>query len=420
MLVTPEDLRDEYKISYEPTTQYLEINYYTDDVDDENLIASTTWPYAINDWPDGAQFQLVDEIPNYYIDRYKPVICGGGRFENPSQWWTFDSLTAAGEIAIIYDTLEEPHDPETAMFPKKVIFFNRAPKDPHGRTGTNWTNTYPNISLTRGYNVEPEAVNIYNPYIDIGYKPKEIRRLKIETKAYALNSGNSMGANSHGYDSDSYDYFLGYYGAVASEDVIPELGSSENARQDILLKYKDKDSVSVSEWSPASSGWMAVKGHSVRSAGLVYTTPMPQYFDGWPTMNLNTNMLNEGYNTESVRELVGGWRNGYHSTKGDNYEDLRTYLTYWITRNEGYHRNGSVPGNSFYSLDEQGTPHYDNKDPRITGTWTPHDLNPESLNEQYFSAIVFNPLTITLDAWNNYMEIYDYENSQDPRYIKYI
>jgi hypothetical protein len=51
---------------------------------------------------------------------------------------------------------------------------------------------------------------------------------------------------------------------------------------------------------------MAVKGHSVRSAGLVYTSPMPQYFDGWPTYNLNTNMMNTGYNTESVRELAGG------------------------------------------------------------------------------------------------------------------
>ena len=417
MLITPDDLKDEYKVAYEPVIQYLEVNYYTDDVDEENLIASTTWPYAINDWPDDAQFQLIDELPNTYIDRYKPVICGGGRFEEPSKWWTFETLTAAGEIAIIYDTLEEPHDPDSTSFPKKVIFFNRGPQGANGQTGLNWTQTFPNISLNRSYQVDPDAVNIYNPYIDIGYKPKELRRLKIETKAYALNSGNHMGANSYGYDSDSYDYFLGYYGATSSDDVIPELGSNQSTRENVILKYKDKDSISVSEWSPASSGWMAVKGHTVRSSGLVYTTPMPQYFDGWPSFNLSTSMLNAGYNTESVRELVGGWRNGYHSTKGDNLEDLRTYLTYWITRNEGYHRNGSVPSNSFYSLDEEGKAHYDDIDPRTTGTWTPHDLNPDSQSTTPISAVVFNPLTITLDAWNNYMEIYDYTDSQNPRYV---
>lgn len=417
MLITPEDLKEEYKIAYEPVVQYLDVNYYTDEVDDENLIASATWAYAINDWPDGESFQIVDELPNTYIDRYKPVICGGGRFENPSQWWTFETLTAAGEIAIIYDTLEEPHDPDSASFPKKVIFFNRNDQDNHGQTGLNWTQTFPNISLTKGYQVHPEANNVYNPYIDIGYKPKELRRLKIETKAYALNSGNAMGSNSYGYAGDSYDYFLGYYGAVAQDDVINYLGTNQQAANNILLQYKDRESVSVSEWSPASSGWMAVKGHSVRSAGLVYTTPMPQYFDGWPTYNLNTNMMNTGYNTESVRELAGGWRNGYHSTKGDNLEDLRTYLTYWITRNEGYHRNGSVPTNSFYSIDENGNAIYDNKDPRMTGTWTPNTLNPDAHNDTPISAVVFNPLTITLDAWNNYMEIYDYTDSQNPRYV---
>ena len=111
----------------------------------------------------------------------------------------------------------------------------------------NWTQTFPNISLTRGYQVHPEANNIYNPYIDIGYKPKELRRLRIETKAYALNSGNSMGSNSYGYAGDSYDYFLGYYGAVSQDDVIDYLGSDQQAANNILLQYKDRESVSVSE-----------------------------------------------------------------------------------------------------------------------------------------------------------------------------
>jgi hypothetical protein len=34
----------------------------------------------------------------------------------------------------------------------------------------------------------------------------------------------------------------------------------------------------------------------------------------------------------------------------------------------------------------------------MTGTWTPNTLNPDAHNDQPISAVVFNPLTITLDA----------------------
>ena len=64
----------------------------------------------------------MDELPNTFIDKYKPVICGGGRLNEPEKYWTFDTLVAAGELSIIYDTLEEPHDPESSMFPSKVIW----------------------------------------------------------------------------------------------------------------------------------------------------------------------------------------------------------------------------------------------------------------------------------------------------------
>jgi hypothetical protein len=62
-------------------------------------------------------------LPNTFIDKYKPVICGGGRLNEPEKYWTFDTLAAAGELSIIYDTLEEPHDPESTMFPSKVIWY---------------------------------------------------------------------------------------------------------------------------------------------------------------------------------------------------------------------------------------------------------------------------------------------------------
>ena len=124
MLTTPDDLKAEYKIAYEPVTQYIDINYYTDEIDEDNLIASTTWGIKINNWEDDDEFTIVDELPNSYIDKYKPVICGGGRISNPSQVYTFTSLVALGHIDIVYDTLEEPHDPESTMFPSKVIWYS--------------------------------------------------------------------------------------------------------------------------------------------------------------------------------------------------------------------------------------------------------------------------------------------------------
>ena len=138
MLTTPDDLKSEYKVSYEPQTLYVDINYYTDEVDEENLIASTTWAVKINDWADNEQFTVVDELPNSYIDKYKPVICGGGRISNPSYVYTFETLISTGHIDIIYDTLEEPHDPESTMFPSKVIWYTAE------RGGSaNWQYQYP-------------------------------------------------------------------------------------------------------------------------------------------------------------------------------------------------------------------------------------------------------------------------------------
>jgi hypothetical protein len=42
-LDTPSALRDIYEVYYMPEPYYVDVNYYTDDIDEENLIASTTW-----------------------------------------------------------------------------------------------------------------------------------------------------------------------------------------------------------------------------------------------------------------------------------------------------------------------------------------------------------------------------------------
>lgn len=422
MITTPEDLKAEYKVSYEPVTQYVEIRYYTDEVDEENLIASTTWAVQINNWQDEEQFQVVDELPNKYIDKYKPVICGGGRLALPDQWYTFTTLVNTGHIDIIYDTLEEPHDPENTMFPSKVIYFNRW--NDHGKTGSDWEHTAPNIDF-KYYQPEVSSENIYTPYLDLGYKPKEIGRLRMETKAYSLCNGNSVGSNAstYGYAGDSYEYFLGYYGAIENDTVVVNLGT-ENAASAILLAARghDQESVSASSISPNSSGWMAVKGHGVKVSGFVYTSPLPQYYDGWPVWNLNKNAVNDGFNTESVREIFAGWRKGFYSTGGDNWEDIRTYDDYIAYKEEGFHSNASGAGvthSLWYGLyggennpspSQYNTDYWCKPQRKMSGTW---------LNErgQRYEAVVFNPWTVTIDAYNNFMELYDGDTSNNPEYI---
>lgn len=424
-LTTPEDLKSEYKISYEPVPQFININYYTDVVEEENLIASATWSIQIDEWPDGDQFSLVDELPNHYIDKYKPVICGGGRLENPEFMWTFETLVAAGEINIIYDTLEEPHDPESTMWPSKVLWWTKG----YMRDGhlSDWQHTHPITALDGASDFDP--VNITTPYIDLGYTPKEIGRLRVETKAYALNCGlKNLTVNSYGISSDSYSYFLGYYGALAAEEVDRIVGTTSSAAATILQGAFGNSSTSeYTQWSPNSSGWFAIKGHTPWAGTLSYHSRAPQSFDGWPAWNNSTANFNEGFNRETVREMTGGWRRGYYVTPGNNWEDIVTFENYIINIAEGF---GSAiesppinpPGGTFGDR---------NINQRLTSRWAPErgpfptpskasdfiGLDPKYDPTYPWGMVANNPLTITLDAYNNYIELYDYRNSNNPYYV---
>ena len=81
---------------------------------------------TIDMWHDGEQFQIVDELPNNYVNRYKPVICWGGKLDKPSEQYTFNSLVTTGHIDIVYETKEEPHDPDNADWPSKILWFQTA------------------------------------------------------------------------------------------------------------------------------------------------------------------------------------------------------------------------------------------------------------------------------------------------------
>ena len=77
-LDAPENLKPTYEIVYMPEKQFLDIDYYTDEVHEDNLIASTTWGLAIDELEPGHSYSIIDILPNSYINKFKPVRCNGG------------------------------------------------------------------------------------------------------------------------------------------------------------------------------------------------------------------------------------------------------------------------------------------------------------------------------------------------------
>lgn len=156
------------------------------------------------------------------------------------------------------------------------------------------------------------------PYLDLGYTPKEIGRLRIETKAYSNVDGLTVGANKYGIQSDSYSYFLGYYGGLTRTQVGNHLGV--DGYEGVINEFlTDPERGGLAgDYSPTTSGWFAFKGHEPVGSFFVYTNPYPQSFDGHPAYNLNSNSFNNGHNIESVREITGGFRRGWYGIAGDN------------------------------------------------------------------------------------------------------
>jgi hypothetical protein len=434
MLDNPENLRDEYLISYEPATVYIDINYYTDVSEEENLIASSTWGIKIDDWKEDEQFQLVDELPNNYIDVYKPVICGGGRLAEPEKWYTFTSLVQEGSINIIYETLDEPHDPDSTMFPSKVIWMMDTSSLKASSGKRYWYQIDPVIGT-----LDPEGSysvdNLTIPYLDLGYTPKEIGRLRAEIQAYSLTKACRTSLKSNwSFQSDCYDYFFGYMGAINYDTGTSILGTTPSASTAVITSSSGEMTSSMkSEYSPNSSGWFAVKGHCPIASGFIWTAKFPQTFDGHSAWNNSTSSFNDGFNYETVRELEGGWRNGYYCTLGNDYEEVNTYKDYTIGESDGFgtmklatltwtsaytdkwERRGALSGGKDIDMTLCGNclPTEEMKE------WQAEEAQSfkyKSNNCYWDNRVAFNPITITIDAYNNYLETYDWRNSANPRY----
>jgi hypothetical protein len=199
----PEELKPLYIIAYDCSTEFLPVNYYTDEWDDENLIASTTWSFRLDDFDPEYPFYLVDRLPNTYINKYRPANCGGGILQNSNVSYTFETLTQLEEIAIVYESIAEPHDPIDDSYERKVLYWG----DLCNRVYPSEAEILPGIRNNTV--IEPWRI----PYIDLGYRPKEIGRLRVEWTGASKPIGVASPISSYSRYSSDYTTIFGYRGA---------------------------------------------------------------------------------------------------------------------------------------------------------------------------------------------------------------
>ena len=400
MLDTPEKLRAEYQVVYDTVSVPIEVRYYTDQVDEDNQVASAIWNIKLSDWPDGGMFYLTDELPNKFINAYKPVICWGGELVNPSQQYTVQSLAELGHVDIIYRTKEEPHDPDSTDFPQKVLWFKKDTKDwQHLPTYIPGLNAGPGgIDGAGDSDTDPHRIekNTNTPYLNLGYTPKEIGRLRTELKGYCGNAGISNIAGSWSYATDDFESFFGYTSAVDNKEIYEKQGDGTKGAYTIGVAAKQ-----------ASYGDFTYRGHTIGGGFIVYTNPGPQGYDGHAGFNLNKGALNDGFDLESVREMSMSFRRGKNKIKDIDLNNIVIYPTYIARMYSGYgvyddmnYHEHADPNGSAWRL------------PAEREEWAVKET--PSGNPVYVPGVIFNPITGTMDAYNGYFEMYDYETSNNP------
>lgn len=359
-LTNPEDLKESYTIAYMPEPETIEINYYTDDVDEENLVGSTTWDIQIDDLDPRFTYSIAEILPNSYINKFKPMICNGGVIQGADVAHTFETLVAQGHIDILYETIVEPNDPTQAHYENKILCFgNFTPKIPTGTGGNG-------------------SITLYNggiiPYIDLGYRPKEMGRLRAEIKAVAQSNGFLATTCEYGWQDPSYVDFFGYrvpkdhrsLGDTTGEFEKVDYGTEDDLGDfySVYIDNRTKGHFSFSTRLPRATNW-------------TYTSEGPQYLDGqlW-------------YEAESKPGVIAGspdwlyygtdatFRRGLASIYDENWEAVDCYKIYGKTE-----KREILP-------------------------WV---VNPERGN--VLITALANPITTILDAYNGYWSSYSEEDS---------
>jgi hypothetical protein len=138
-------------------------------------------------------------------------------------------------VDIIYRTKEEPHDPDSTDFPQKVLWFKKDSKD--------WKHlpTYI-VGIGGADGAIDEQIdiekNIDTPYLNLGYTPKEIGRLRTELKGYCGNVGIFNIAGTWSYATDDFESFFGYTSAVDNKEIYEKQGDGTKGSYTIGVATK--------------------------------------------------------------------------------------------------------------------------------------------------------------------------------------
>lgn len=372
-LASPDDLKELYTVVYDCETQYLPVNYYTDEVDDANLIASTTWGFRLDDFEPTYPFYLADQLPNTYINKYRPANCGGGILQNSNIEYTFLSLVALDEIAIVYESITEPHDPAEAYYEKKVLYW-----------GDLTNKIYPSnkeILMAEDRIIHPWEV----PYIDLGYRPKEIGRLRVEWTGASKANGVASPKNGYSVYSEDYMAIFGYKGA-------PKYSITEGAEGTQVIHAQSFPVDNVKSGTESSKGYFAISGRvpSTQGANWIYNYNGPSSIDGQLyTNNLNAQngIVNDVYYIKPG--IKADFRRGFRYDIDENYESIDVFRDY--AYNKVYNMN---------EIPEKETDGY-------MQVMTDNTIRQ---NDWWIA----NPFTVVLDAYHNYCSIWNYSDSNYP------
>ena len=365
-LGTPEDLKSSYTISYMPEKQFVDVNYYVDIVDEEHEVASTTWGLMIDELEPGYTYSIIDILPNSYINKYKPVRCNGGLVQGADVPHTFETLIDQGHIDILYESLVDPDDPTQAYYEPRILGFGAFNS---------------NIPINLG--TRPKPLTLENggiiPYIDLGYKPKELGRLKVEIKAVAQSNGILGSPCDGGWQDTSYVDFFGY--RVPRDPV--SLG---------IVNFNEKDYITEDDLGNFYSSYIVntKKGHFsfstrvAQSGNWVYTAAGPQTVDGqtYYTAGSGAGVIPgtpqwKYYGTDAT------FRRGLAEVYDENWEVIDCYKQYGYTE--------KIP---------------------ISSNWI---VNTERYPNGSIHALA-NPITTVLDAYNGYWTSYTEEDSNHAQF----
>lgn len=399
---TPQMLKSEYTVVYQPEEIGIDINYYVNSVADENKIASKTWNIMISEFE--GEFQIVDELPNNYMNQFKPVNCTGGVFEDPSKTFTFETLAEQGYINIIYARIFEPDDPETAEYEQKVLYWGNLTNTLFLSGDKTITQDPWNDPDLFGFEDDHSYIGGRIPWIDLGYNTKDLSRLRVEIKAAVASEGFiSSSVTPYAFQTKDYNYYFGYLGprGVETLGTLNALGAAQERPT-----YTEFWS-GGSSFSPTAAGGFGLCGRIPVASGYVYTQEGPQYLDGqiWYHFEMGSTIKSEP--DLKYLGMSGRFRKGYYQSTNDNWEEYQMNDNYAITSSFA-----KFPGENNCYFNKEA-PHL-----KLTGK----KVENGGIVSKDLTALdgpMAIPFYITLDAYNNYGSIYTDFNTNTPDVINF-